>query len=385
MKIGYFSSKFPYQWDFKDYLCGGSIIATSNIVKEMVKKHEIRVFTTSINRRSNTEIYNNLKIFRYGSFKFLTTNISLGHIYKPLNHDIDIAHVSLDVPPGPISGLVYANRKKVPLVVTYHGDWIGGHGGAIRRLGVFFSNKLIFDKLLSKADTVICPSNIESELLGDYKEKIKIIPNGIHLNEFDIPFSKEESRNKLDIPPETRVILFVGHLLPHKGPDVLLKAVPQILKMLKNIKVIYLGSGQMQNKLHNMSLEMNINDNVDFGGYIDDKFEKALYYKAADVLAVPSLSESFGIVNLEAMASGIPIVGSDVGGIPDVVVDGKNGIIVPPNDSRLLANAILNLLDDDSLRARLGKNGKKMVSSYSWSQIAEKTEIVYEESYEKYR
>lgn len=379
MKIGYFTSKFPFPKNYRDYLCGGSIISTYNTVNELAKNHEISVFTTSINRKDNTETYQNLTIFRYGSFKFATANISLSHIYKPLNHHVDIAHVSLDVPPGPISGLVYHNRRKVPLVVTYHGDWIGEYGGIIRRLGVFFSNKLIFNKLLSKADTIICPSNIESNVLESYKEKIKIIPNGIHLDEFDIPFSKEECRYKLDIPPETKVVLFVGHLLPHKGPDVLLKAVPQILKSLKNIKVIYLGSGQLQNSLINMSRKMNINKNIEFQGYVEDKFKKALYYKAADVLVLPSFSESFGIVNLEAMASGLPIVASNVGGIPNVVIHSINGLLFDAGDHRALADEIIYIFQNDELREFFAKNGKKMVQDYSWEKIALKIERVYEE------
>ncbi|MBT9151423.1 MAG: D-inositol 3-phosphate glycosyltransferase [candidate division WS2 bacterium] len=105
---------------------------------------------------------------------------------------------------------------------------------------------------------------------------------------------------------------------------------------------------------------------------------KPFYYNAADVFCLPSTStESFGIVNLEAMTCGVPIVASKIGGVPDVVKDGENGLLVQPKDYEALADAIIYLLENEDERERMGKNGREKVESYSWERIAEETEKVY--------
>jgi Glycosyltransferase len=106
-----------------------------------------------------------------------------------------------------------------------------------------------------------------------------------------------------------------------------------------------------------------------------------LYYKAADVFCLPSTmsTESFGIVNLEAMACGVPIVASKIGGIPDVVKDGENGLLVPPWDSEALADVIIYLLENEDIREKMGNIGREKVEGYSWARIAEETEKVYKE------
>ena len=107
-------------------------------------------------------------------------------------------------------------------------------------------------------------------------------------------------------------------------------------------------------------------------GFVEEE-KKALYYKSADIFSLPStnMAESFGIVNLEAMASGIPMVGSNLGGIPDIVNEGENGLLAKPCDYQSLANSLLKLLKDDDLRLKMGNNGKRMVADYSWDKIAQ--------------
>lgn len=116
-------------------------------------------------------------------------------------------------------------------------------------------------------------------------------------------------------------------------------------------------------------------------GFVEDGL-KPLYYKAADVFILPSTmnTESFGIVNLEAMACGVPIVASNIGGIPDIVKDGENGLLVQPKNTEALANAIIYLLENEDMKKKLGLNGKMKVKNYSWEKIAEKTEAIYVQS-----
>ncbi|GAI52706.1 unnamed protein product, partial [marine sediment metagenome] len=122
-------------------------------------------------------------------------------------------------------------------------------------------------------------------------------------------------------------MLFFGYLSPYKSPDILLKAFPKILKEMPNTLLVFAGSGVMKEDLERLSVKLGVGNNVKFSGFVG-KEQRPLYYKAADVFCLPSTmsTESFGIVNLEAMACGVPIVASKIGGIPDIVKDGENGL-----------------------------------------------------------
>jgi glycosyltransferase involved in cell wall biosynthesis len=136
----------------------------------------------------------------------------------------------------------------------------------------------------------------------------------------------------------------------------------------------------MLEELRDMAKKFDLEEDVIFLGFVEEE-KKALYYKSANIFSLPStnMAESFGIVNLEAMASGIPLVGSNLGGIPDIIHEGKNGLLAKPSDHKSLANAILKLLKDDDLRQKMGNNGKKMVADYSWDKIAKSTEDLYKD------
>lgn len=129
-----------------------------------------------------------------------------------------------------------------------------------------------------------------------------------------------------------------------------------------------------------MVIDEGIYEHVKFAGFVKEEL-KPLYYKASDIFVLPSTRkhESFGIVNLEAMACGLPIVASKIGGVPDIVKDGENGLLVPPRDSEALADAIIYLLENEDVRRKMSKRGREMVKNYSWDKIAEQYEEVYEE------
>ena len=382
MRIGFFSLKFPYRVQYEKYPYGGSTIAAYHLAINMAKRrHNVNIFTTSATSKDSFVESNNLKIYRYGTdFRIMTSSISLSLFYKPLIHNSDIVHVHFDIPPGPFAGLRYAKKKDLPLVVTYHGDWEERYGNTIRRLGVIFHNKLLVDKILSNASVIISPSEhyvTASSFLLKYKDKVVAIPNGIDFDEFDLPYSKEDCRKLLGLPFNKKILLFIGNLVPQKGTDVLLQAMTMILKELPDTLLIVAGKGNMRKKLQELSLRLGIETNVIFSGYLGD--EKRFYYKASDLFVIPSLLDCFPIVNLEAMACGIPIVASKVGGIPDAIKNGENGLLVRPGSPNDLSDAIIYLLQNERERKLMGENGKKKVKCYSWEKIAEDTEKIYKE------
>lgn len=389
MKIGYFIGHFPYikllntPNYIKEYAHGGTEIAAYNLAVNMAKiGNEVEVFTTSIDSKDSVEIYPNMRIHRHGtSFKIASANASLKLIYKPLNYELDIVHAHSPIPYSDLPALLYAKRKKVPLILTYQFDGQETGGSFARNTGVSVYNKFFINKVLDAAEVIIATTESyanESPFLKGYKDKIVIIPNGINLEEVTTSYTREESRNILGLPVDTPIILFFGSLVPYKGPDILLKAFKLIKKDFPEVKLIFAGRGQMFDELLEMSKKMGLEEDVTFTGFVDEKL-KPLYFKASDIFCLPSttMAESFGIVNLEAMASGIPIVASNLGGIPDIVQDGENGLLAEPCNYRSLADALKQLIINEDIRKIMGAKGRNFAMNYSWDKITSQTEHLY--------
>ncbi len=393
MKIGYFVGHFPYinllhNPDYnKKYAHGGTEIAAHNLALKMGERgHEINVFTTSMKSSDSVEFSEGMHIYRYGTnLKIASANLSLNLMYKPLKNDVDIVHALYNIPYPDLSASRYSKKKKVPFIITYQADAQNTGGNLIRNAATSIYNRYLLPKVLSSADIIIAtsPSYIDkSRYLGKYRDKIVVIPNGINLENFDINFSKEESRIKLELPLNEEIILFFGNIVQYKGPDILLKAFSLVKKGISNakVKLVFVGRGDMQEELKDLAKKLDLEEHVKFVGYIEEDL-KPLYFKAADIFCLPSvtLAEAFGIVNLEAMACGIPVISTKLGGIPDIVNHGKNGLIIEPGNIKALADALTYLLENEDVRKKMGECGKKMVVNYSWKKIAEKTEKVYQD------
>jgi glycosyltransferase involved in cell wall biosynthesis len=385
MKISYFSTYFPYKnKSFNEkYTVGGGGVVIEALAGVLAQKgHKISIFTTSVNSKTTIERCANIRIHRYGTnFRVASGRFSFGLLKNSVKYPADLVHAHVTVPMGDIAGLRYAKKKKIPFVVTHHGDLQENMGGFARRMSVYFYNKFLLDKILSHADVIISPSEYyieESGFLGKYRDKIVVIPNGVNVKEFDIDYSKEECRKKLGLPIDDEIILFLGTLGPHKGPDILLKAMPKILKNIPDAKLVFVGGGVMRDELEKRLKKLGVEKNVKFAGFIGDTFKKALYYRAADIFVLPSMIEVFPVVLLEASASGLPMVVSDLITFKCIIEKGYNGIITKKGHENNLADAIIYLLENEDVRGKMGKNGKKKVKDYSWERIAEMTEKVYE-------
>jgi glycosyltransferase involved in cell wall biosynthesis len=384
MKIGYYVRYFPYKnRPLHSRLYTGPEVVAYNLAINMAKRgHEVEIFTISTDCKSSIEKYENITIYRYAkSFGIGHSNVSFGLFQKPLKHQVDIIHAHGSGIAG-FAATQYPKRNHIPFVLTQHGDVpVGSYDKFSQRRCISFYKKYLIKRVLSSADVIISPSEYyisESRFLGEYRDKIVVVPNGINIEDFDVPYSKEECRKRIGLPINGNIILFVGTLTPAKGPDVLIKAMPRIIKEISDTKLVFVGSGRIEKTLEMLSRKLGINEHVKFAGFVGDTLKKASYYRAADIFVLPSIEpESFGIVNLEAMACGIPIVASKIGGIPDVVKDRKNGLLVPPKDSEALADAIIYLLENKDVREKIGKNARKKVGGYSWEKIAEETEKVY--------
>lgn len=387
MKIGYFTDLFPYQNPItgnilKPSFSGGTGEAVYNLTVQMAKRgHEVYVFTTACGEGDSLSRYGNISITRHKpNFTVGQSGIALRHLIEPLisSVDLDIVHLHTGGLPASVGGIIHAKKKNAPLISTHHADPISGFGTPARRAGIYLYSHLC-SYLLSKSDKIIVPSKsyaTASNYLKKHQYKTIIIPNGLDMQTIQTPLSKRESRATLNLSSEKKILLFVGSLYPHKGINVLIWAMPTIAKQHPDVLLLVGGKGIIEDELKQLTKELGLQNNIQFLGHIIGEL-KSLYYKASDIFVLPSLTESFGIVNLEAMANGLPIVASNVGGVPDIVKDGTNGLLATPGDPDDFAKKILSLCNSKTLRNQFGMTGKALSKEYSWETIADKTESVY--------
>jgi phosphatidylinositol alpha-mannosyltransferase len=201
---------------------------------------------------------------------------------------------------------------------------------------------------------------------GDYK----VIPNGVNVGRYQraVPIARWQDG--------TPNLLFVGRLEDRKGLPHLLKAFRLIRKSGLEARLLVVGSGPQERESRRYVMTRGL-QNVEFLGRVSDS-EKAQLFKTADVFVSPATGrESFGIVLLEAMAAGAPIVCSDIHGYKGVVQRGRQAILVPPHDAKALAAGITELLVDPALRARLGASGQERAQQFSWERVTAKVDDYY--------
>ena len=201
-------------------------------------------------------------------------------------------------------------------------------------------------------------------------KEISVIPNGIDIDRFN------DSSPKFSESSDTKII-FVGNLRPEKGLSYLIEAMEYIAKKDINSRLLIVGEGPQKENLEKLVTKLNINDRVTFSGKAATD-EVPVYLKNSDIFVLPSLQEGFPNVLLEAMASGLPVVATDVNGINEIIEDCKNGFLVESKNSKEIAEKILLLLEDDDLRKRISKQNMKKASKYSWQQTVQMLENVYD-------
>lgn len=219
--------------------------------------------------------------------------------------------------------------------------------------------------------------------------KIAIIPPGVDLELFH-PIPNIDAKEFIEAPFDHHTVLFVGRIDPIKGIDTWFRAMKLVIEEnpdLRGRMCVCLIGGDVDEemateselaRLDALKDELGIGDLVTFLGR---RAQESLpyYYSAADVVVMPSLYESFGMVALEAMACGAPVVASDVGGLSYLVRNNETGFLVPDRDPRALADCLNRLLRDKTLRSDLGKRGVQVAKDYAWREIAEQIEFVYRE------
>ncbi|MGC9398865.1 MAG: glycosyltransferase [Anaerolineae bacterium] len=262
---------------------------------------------------------------------------------------------------------------RIPVIIaTRHSVEIGGgHREWINRL------------VRSSHDAVVTVSRevYEAELRrsGTDPGKLVMIPGGVRLSDFDeiVQASPERLRDGWGIQPQSYLIGTVGRFVEPKGYPHLLDAMVRIQAHLPDVKALLVGDGVLRPAMEEKAHALGLSDSVIFTGIRRDVPE---ILALLDVFVLPSLWEGLPLALLEAMAAGLPVVATRVGGVPEVVVDGVTGLLVPPRDPHALADAILRLLRDPALRRRMGEAGRARVAAhFSVEQMVRKIEALYEQ------
>ena len=270
----------------------------------------------------------------------------------------------------------------IPLVATMHATEAGRNQGVHTPMQQYIHS--VEWLLTYEAWRVICCSRgmageVE-RVLAVPENKVRVAPNGVdpaRVRCGDSPEELAEFRKRW-AAPEERIVLFVGRLVREKGAGVLIEAMPEVVAAHPEAKLVVAGGG-WYGELRDRAGALGVGHKVVFGGFVPEEDLPRLY-AVAEVAVYPSLYEPFGIVALEAMAAGVPVVTSDIGGFREVVRHGKTGIHTWANNPHSLAWGINEVLSDGRLAGRLRRAGKREVRErYGWDGIAKQTIGIYEE------
>jgi glycosyltransferase involved in cell wall biosynthesis len=210
-------------------------------------------------------------------------------------------------------------------------------------------------------------------------EKVWIIPNAVDASKFQLSVDRNAVRARYHVGPNEKLVLYVGRLVPQKGVEFLIQAVPRIVGRFGDAKFVIVGDGWLRGHLESLADQMGQRWRINFTGFIPDS-ELVALMQSADVLVIPSVYEPFGIVALEGMAAGVPVVASQVGGLAEVVEHEKTGEYVYMRNPESIAWGVERVLSNPGHAAWLVKNGREAVERvYSWEVVAKKTTELYED------
>jgi D-inositol-3-phosphate glycosyltransferase len=265
---------------------------------------------------------------------------------------------------------------RLPVIVTAH-SLFGEHDAV--------TIETLMAPNLRAADRVIAVSGHIADQaiqLGVERNRVRVIRSGVDLKRFSMR-DRTAARTALQIDVATRLVLFVGNLEPRKQVDVLLQAMVMVRRQIATAELIVVGSGEsagMRDQtahLVRLTRDLELQEAVHFVGRVEDS-ELLDFYAAADVFALPSSSEAQGIVALEAMACGLPVVATAVGGLLDTIDDGRTGHLVRSGDVGALARGLLAVLENEPHRQEIAAAGRESVErDFSWPRSIQATIEVY--------
>lgn len=357
---------------------GGVESHVLELSKHLIERgHEVIVVTTRLEGSKKKSRVEGVPVRRV---KPLTILLSTPIVPKVTNVlldiDFDILHSHSPPPLMSFFGVRATNKMKVPHVYTYHCDLEIPHifGPPI----VHVYQNTIGAYTVSNADKIITttPSYGATSRVVWYRDA-NIIPNAVDTDRFHPKNRGEKVRKKHNIEKNQKMVMYVGRIVFHKGLEYFVRAANYFSE---DVKFVLVGTGDFREELEKIVGEEDLKEKVIFAGRVSNE-ELPNYYAATDVFVLPSVSrlEAFGIVALEAMASEVPVVVSDIPGVRDVITEGRNGLLAEPMNPADIGGKVRTILENPELAKRMGKNGREWVlENFTWKKVAADIEKVYE-------
>ncbi len=288
---------------------------------------------------------------------------------------INLIHVHWVIPYGLIA-LIINKLFGIPYIVTSHGSDVYG-----LKAKIFVWLKKIFYENSQKI--IVVSNHLKKEIISHIttSSNIDVISMGVDSQQFNPNKYSDEIKTKYKITGP--FLLFVGRLVEVKGIQYLISAMPSIIKKYPKAKLLIIGDGPLRKPLEQMVENLDIKDNVVIPGPIKNS-ELPSYYATADIFIGPSIitkegqTEGFGLTFVEAMFSECIPIGTDVGGISDIIEDGQNGILIKDRDSRVIAESIIKVLRNKDLKEKLKRNSRRFtINKFEWNIVASKYDHMY--------
>ncbi|MHA1439791.1 MAG: glycosyltransferase family 4 protein [Promethearchaeota archaeon] len=375
---------------------GGVQTAAYNTAKFLAKfGHNVVVLTSKWGKeRRNYHKMDGFLVYRFKSFnppefKGIPQISSLRFMPKALfkipkiikKHNIQLIHIEGRLfPISYLSALLNLIIFKRPIFLSVQGRLQVGVTGIIEDL----FDKIITNKIYQRLNKIICVSESLKQRLINFKIKennIKVIPNGVDVNKFS-RLKRSAFLDKYLVGKEDyKRIIFVGRLDVQKGVKYLIKAIPKVLKEYRKVHFFILGNGNLERYLKDLANELKIGSNITFIDFIP-LGKMPNFYSAADIFCLPSLHEGFPLSIAEALSMGLIIVASDTEGIPEAIVESKNGFLVEPKNVNQLSEKLLKALNLNEIEIKkISENNRKLaVEKYSWENIVNEIVKTYKKA-----
>ncbi len=374
-------------WEFPPRIVGGIARHVFGLAKALAKDgHDVGVVTLDFPGAPDYEEIESFKIYRskteVGHPNFLVWAFLFNHFLekrlataeRDFNFDLIHVHDWLAAP----AGIGFKHFMNKPLICTMHSTEDGR--SSLHHPDSYMIDGLEWWACYEAARIIVTSNSMKGEICNHFKmpgKDVDVIPNAIDVEKYNVGADRWAVRRRFGVGDHEKMVLFVGRLVPQKGVEYLIRAVPRIGWRFPDAKFVIVGEGWMRGHLEWLADRSGQHWRINFTGFISDDDLVALT-KSADVMVVPSVYEPFGIVALEGMAAGVPVVVSQVGGLAEVVEHDKTGVYVYPRSVDSIAWGVERVLSDSGYRDWLVKNAYTTVQSrFSWQAVAKQTVEVY--------
>ena len=375
-------------WEYPPRVVGGIARHCEGLAKALVKlNHKVHLFTLDFPGTPNYEEMDGVKIYRasteLGHPNFLTWVLMFNHFLSKRMADVtgkvdfDLMHVHDWL--AAFSGISFKHYLKKPMVLTVHSTEIGRAQG-LHSPDSFAINGIEWWATYESNRVIVCSHSMKDEICNHFNipaEKVDVIPNAIDATKYHSSSDRGSVRQRFGVGWGEKLVLCVGRLVPQKGIEYFIRAIPKIAQRFPEAKYIIVGEGWSRDILEAEARASGYAHKIKFTGFASDQ-DVINLMSSADVLVVPSIYEPFGIVALEGMATGVPVVASQVDGLAEIIDHERTGIFVFPRSPESIAWGIGRVLSDYDHAKWMVENAKeKLHKAYSWEAVAMKTVEVY--------